>query len=213
MIQIVPAILATTEEEYTSKLKEIEDSNSFEGGWIQIDLMDNKFVQNKSIGTEVIAKHPTKLKVEAHLMVEYPENWIDELIKIKVSRITFPIEDQAGIKERIAHIKNAGIEVGVVLNPETSTDLVKDIVADLDSVIVMSVKPGFAGQDFIKEVLLKAGELKKLRSDIWIGIDGGVSLDNAREIKEAGFDYLVIGSHLLEGDIEQNLEKFWEVLN
>src|SRR5687767_9744610 len=119
MIQIIPAILATTEEEYKQKIGIVNSSPSLEGGWVQIDLMDNKFVQNKSISADIIGKYPTKLKTEAHLMVEYPEGWIDELVKLGVDRIIFPVEDNEGVSERIKHIKNHDIKVGLSINPET----------------------------------------------------------------------------------------------
>src|SRR3989344_8473369 len=103
MTQIIPAILATTEQDYKDKIQELENSDSFEGGWIQIDLMDNKFVQNQSIGPEVLAKYKTPFRREAQLMVEYPEGWIEELVKVRVERIVFPTEDAQGVEERINH--------------------------------------------------------------------------------------------------------------
>ena len=213
MVQIIPAILAITEEEYKQKLQKIENSGSFKNGWVQIDLMDNKFVQNQSIGIEVVAKYPTDLKVEAQLMVEYPSNWIDELVKVKVDRIVFPVEDGENIRERLQHIKNHGIEAGLSLNPETQVDVVKPYLDNLDVILIMSVDPGFGGQEFKPEVISKIKELKELRPDLIVGVDGGVSSENVKQIVESGADYLVIGTHLVEGDIEENLENIWENIN
>lgn len=212
MIQIVPAILATNEEEYTQKLKKIEESELFKDSWVQIDFMDNKFVQNKSIGPDILAKYPTTLKIEAQLMVEYPENWIDELVKIRVERIVFPIEDTEGVPERITHIKNHHIAVGLSLNPETATELLEPFLNDLDMVLVMSVNPGFGGQEFLPEVLPKIKNLKGMKSNLIVGVDGGIFPKNAKLIADAKADYLVVGSHLLEGDIEKNLERIWEAI-
>src|SRR5260221_2159154 len=160
MIQLIPAILATTEQEYKDKLKKIEDSESLKEGWVQIDLMDNKFVQNQSIKAKVVAKYPTSLKIEAQLMVEYPENWIDELVKTKVDRIVFPVEDAEGIEEKIQHIKNHGKQVGLSLNPETAVEKLTPYLGTIDGVLVMSVHPGFGGQKFIPQSLAKIKFLK-----------------------------------------------------
>ncbi len=211
-MQIVPAILATTEQEYKEKLEKIQASHSFEDGWVQIDLMDNKFVQNKSVGIEIIGKYKTELKKEVQLMVQYPENFIDELIKVGASRIIFPVEDSSGVTERIKHIRNHNIEVGLSINPETDESVLEPYVGIIDVVLVMSVKPGFSGQEFIPETFSK---IKKIK-DKWgvkVGVDGGVNEKVIRGILEAGADYVVMGSHLLEGDIDANIEVIWERVN
>lgn len=211
--QIIPAILAVTEQEYQEKLKKIEDSGAFEDGWIQIDLMDNKFVPNKSIGPEVLSKHQTTLKKEVHLMVNYPENWIDELVKAGVERIIFPVEDEAGIKERIQHIKNHGLEVGLSVDPQTAIVKVTPFVDTIDVLLVMSVNPGFSGQEFIQESLDKIREAAKYKQDnpnLIIEVDGGINETVIRRVVEAGAENIVIGEHLIDGDIVENLEKIWE---
>ncbi len=213
-IQIIPAILATSEKDYAEKLKRIESCVEFTEGWVQIDLMDSMFVQNKSISPEIIAKYPTKLKLEAQLMVEYPENWIDELIKIGVDRIVFPIEDLEGITERVDHIKNHGIQVGISLNPETKVAKVLPFVSTIDLILIMSVQPGFGGQEFIKNSIEKVRKLAEIKqsSNFVIEVDGGIDDTVVKELVSAGADNLVMGSHLLDGDITENLEKIWEEL-
>lgn len=212
--QIIPAILATTEAQYKDKLKKIEESGIFEDGWIQIDLMDNKFVQNKSIGLDVMAKYPTSLKKEAQLMVDYPQNWIDDLVKVGVERIVFPIEDGSGIKERIDHIKNHGVQAGLSINPETEVEKVRPFAGTIDLVLLMSVHPGFGGQQFLQGSLEKIRELVNLRRDsganFLIEVDGGINEEVAKKVALAGADNLVIGSYLIDGDIAENLEKIWE---
>lgn len=212
MAQIIPAILATTEEEYKEKLDLIESTPELEGAWIQIDLMDHKFVENESIKAEVLGKYPTNHPLEAQLMVEYPENWIDALIKASVSRIVFPVEDNAGIEERITHIKNHKIGVGLSINPETPVATIEPFLGKIDLVLVMSVQPGFGGQEFIPGTLEKVKEISRLRSEynFKIEVDGGVNEENAKELVDAGVDNLVIGSHLLEGNIDENLEQIWQ---
>jgi ribulose-phosphate 3-epimerase len=212
MVQIIPAILATNEEEYTDKLKKIESAPELAGGWIQIDLMDHKFVQNQSIGADVVARNPTSMKVEAQLMVEYPDNWIDDLIEAKVNRIIFPVEDLSGVEERIKHIKNHEIEVGLSINPETEVSVLEPFASLIDAVLVMSVKPGFGGQDYIPESTKKVAQIQNKGWEVQIGVDGGINSDNVKELVEAGADYVVMGTHLIEGDIEANLEEIWEKL-
>lgn len=209
-IHIIPAILATSEQAYQEKLQKIEACPQLAEGWVQIDFMDNKFVQNQSIGPDVLAKYKSSLKLEAQLMVEYPENWIDELIKVGVARIVFPIEDQPGIQERIEHIKQHGLEVGLSLNPQTPLAQVIPFLGTIDLVLLMSVNPGFGGQKFIPEVLEKVKEIAGLRGEndhFLIEVDGGINGEVVKDLAQAGADNLVIGSHLIDGNITENLKK------
>lgn len=213
MLQILPAILATTEEEYKRKLTQIETSFALFNGWVQIDLMDNKFVQNQSIGLDIIAKYPTKeLRIEAQLMVEYPENWIDDLVKTHVDRVVFPVEDLAGIENRIQHILNHEKEVGLSINPETPIEKLDPFLGTINTVLVMSVHPGFGGQEFIPDSVERVRQIKQLGVPIRVGVDGGVNISNAAELAKAGADYLVMGKALLEGEIDENLRNIRQSL-
>lgn len=209
MVQIIPAILATSEEEYKQKIEKLQSIKSIKDSWIQIDLMDNKFVQNSSIGLDIIAKYPTSFKIEAQLMVQYPDSWIDGLVNTGVERIIFPLEHTQVIDEKIEHIKKHNInEVGLSLNPETAVEQVYDYLPNLDAVLIMSVHPGFSGQQFIPEVLSKVGKIKSIRPDILIGMDGGISEKNAKQVVEAGVDYLVVGSGIFKYDnVEEGIKK------
>src|SRR5581483_8854520 len=100
MTHIIPAILAKTEEEYRERLRKIESVPELAGGWVQIDFMDNKFVQNQTIDLSTVVKFSTQLKMEAHLMVQFPEDWIDELAQHGFKRVIFPVELGAGNQER-----------------------------------------------------------------------------------------------------------------
>ncbi len=211
MLQIVPAILAISEEEYAQKLEKINSNPALSKGWLQVDFVDNKFAPNKTITPEVVGKYQTMCQIEAQLMVEYPENWIDGLIEAGVNRVVFPVEDAEGIKVRVVHIKNHGIEVGLSLNPETDVEKLEPFLSTIDVVLVMSVHPGFGGQEFIKGSTKKVEEISILRSkygaNFKIGVDGGINESVAGGLAQAGADYLVVGSHLLEGDIDENLKK------
>lgn len=210
-IQIIPAILATTEEEYEQKLKKIEVCPELAEGWVQIDLMDNKFVQSSSINPEIVFKYPTSLKRELQLMVEKP--WSEWLVKLDLNqsnRIIAPIEvEEIEIREMLATLGGTEIQLGFSLNPETPVKILEEYITGLDTVLIMSVDPGFSGQQFKPEVLGKIKQLKSLRSDLVIGVDGGISAENVKLVVEAGADYLVVGSHLVDGDITENLEKIW----
>lgn len=213
MLSVIPAILATTEKEYKDKLDKIRACPKLFGGWVQIDLMDSKFVQNKSVTPEALIKYPTDLKIEAQLMVKYPDNWIDDLIKAKVKRIVFPVEDESGVKERVSHIKDHQIEVGLSLNPETDIEKLSPFVSNINLVLIMSVNPGFGGQDFIPGSLEKITKIRQKSWPVKIEVDGGVNEKVVKDLIDAGADNLVIGSHLLEGDISKNLEKIWKAIN
>lgn len=218
MIQIIPAILATTEKEY-SKFTDKVNSSSLTGiDWIHIDYMDNKFVQNKSIGPDIIAKckPESSLKIEAHLMVINPFEWLDQLRSADVSRVISHIEvGEREIRSFIDKAKTLNLKVGLAINPETPVSALEPFLDEVDTVLVMGVHPGFQGQKFIPETLEKIIELSSRRSlsHFKIGVDGGISEENARQVVEAGADYLVIGSNLFKYDnLKEGLEKIWEVL-
>lgn len=212
-IQIIPAILAITEAEYQEKLKKIEACPELNKGWVQIDLTDNKFVQNQSIGADIVAKHKTSLKIEAHLMVEDPLNWIERLVQAKVLRIVFPIE-VGNTNEVIKRVKMKNLETGIALNPQTPVAKIEPFLDTIDLVLLLSVQPGFSGQKFIPETLKRIRQLVKFRARnrFLIEIDGGINDQVAKTLVEAGADNLVIGSFLINGDITENLEKIWQSL-
>lgn len=210
---IIPAILATTGEEYKKKLEKIESSPELAEGWVQVDLIDGKFTDNISVGADVLAKYPTRLNLEAHLMVLNPEPWIRELIKIGVKRVVFPVEG-AGIEEKIKHLKNHQVQAGLSVNPETEVEKVLPFLDTIDVVLLLSVHPGFSGQEFKPEVLGKIKQLAGLRGtrQFQIEVDGGLNEGNVQEVVLAGADNLVLGKHLLEGNVTENLENIWEAI-
>jgi ribulose-phosphate 3-epimerase len=213
MIEVIPAILATSDYEYSQKIEKIEESGAFTDGWIQVDFMDNLFVQNQTVDRDVLNKYPTNLHVEAHLMVVDPEEWIVELSNSGVERIIThieTIEDDSVLKK----IKEEKIEVGLAINPETEVAKLTPYLHTIDVVLVMSVKPGFGGQEFIPETIEKIAEISHLRSkenlEFKVEVDGGVSEEWVAKLADAGCDRLIIGSHLVEGNINENLEKIKE---
>lgn len=205
---IIPSILATTEEEYKNKLAEIE-SCALLDNWVQIDLMDNKFVQNQSVGLDTIAKYPTNLNLEAHLMVENPITWIDQLADLNFKRVIFHLEVDKNIDGVIEKIRNKGMEVGLALNPETPVEKLVPFIAKIDLVLLLSVHPGFSGQEFILDTINKVGEVEELTGNnkFLIEVDGGIDERVTVDLVCAGADNLVIGSHLTNGNIFEHFEK------
>ena len=216
-LEIIPAILATTEEDYSHKLQAIQRNNLFNDNWVQIDFVDNRFVQNQTIGMDVIARHPTDLKREAHLMVEDPEEWIGGLARLGFGRAIVHFEvGRTG--ELIEKIKGQGMEVGVAINIETEVAKIEPFAATIDLVLVMSIHPGFGGQELIPEAVERVREVSRLRSEnsrLLIGVDGGINEFNAEGLVAAGADALVIGvSRLINnGQDTQTFTKLKQLLS
>lgn len=214
MIQILPTLFAKTEDDYKRQIDQIETSGAFKDGWVQIDLMDNKFVPNLSINLDIVAKYPTSSQKEAQLMVAEPQNWIDRLAKLGFVRTIFPIE-VGNTDQLIEKITDHQIQVGLSINPETDVDKLFEFLDKIDLVLVMGVRPGFQGQKLIPETLDKIRKLAdlKLKYQFIIEEDGGINPQTVKSLVEAGVDNLAVGSYLFEGDIDENLEKLWVELS
>lgn len=210
MVQIIPAILSTKEEDFKRDVLRYRESESFKESWVHMDFMDNILVPNLSIDPQLIAKYPLNLHKEAHLMVAYPLKWIDKLVKVGFERIIFHIESEDDPNEVIDYIKSKGIEVGLAIKMDTPIEKLVPFVDKISIVVVMSIVPGFQGQPFIPQVLERIREIKSKGWPIKIGVDGSIKDQNAKVLVEAGVDNLIVGSFLLKGDIDENLEKLWE---
>lgn len=211
-IQIIPAILATSEEEYRQNLRKLEACPEFIEGWVHIDLMDNKFVQNKSVGLDVVKKYPTKFLKEAHLMVADPINWVDELIEADIARVIFHLET-GNVDQVIQVIKSKKGEVGLAVSPETDINTLKPYLNKIDLILMMGVHPGSSGQKFIPATMEKIKKVKEyVNEQVIVGVDGGIDEESVKLVVSAGASHIVIGSHLLQGDVQQNLEYIWQAL-
>lgn len=213
MIQIIPAILATTEEQYKKDIERLQSSPSLEEGWVHIDFADGEFVKNKTIDVSVIERNPTNLHKEAHLMVSHPKEWAYGLVKAGFERIIFHIESKDDIAEVIEEIKSKGLEVGIAINPDTELEKVYPFMSTIDKVLIMTVIPGFQGQPFIPEMLERVKKIKSNNPELVVGVDGAVRDTNIKEIIETGADFATIGSYILKGSIEENIENLWEIIN
>ena len=174
--------------------------NKSEADWFHLDVMDGRFVPNISYGMNVIRqlkKVGTKF-FDVHLMILEPEKYAEEFKDAGADGLTVHIEACVNLHRNIQQIKSLGMKAGVGINPHSPIMLLKDIIADIDLVNVMSVNPGFGGQSFIQHSIEKIKELRNLIGNSGslakIEVDGGVTLENAKEILDAGADVLVAGN-------------------
>jgi len=210
MIQIIPAIIAQDFEELQEKIKKVESYVD----WVQLDVMDGKFVDNSTWNNPADLEHlETNIKTEVHLMVQNPENVIDDWIKSGVQRIIFHYESTDKHQEIIERIKQAGLQVGLAINPKTSIEVIDVFVNQLDLVLIMTIQPGFGGQKFLEETLWKIKDLREKYKDVKIGVDGGINLETASKVIEVGANILFIGSAIFKSkNIEEVIKelKSWD---
>ena len=197
MAIVAPSLLAA---DFLRLQDECNMLNKSQADWYHLDVMDGRFVPNISFGPmliEFFRKATTKF-CDVHLMIKDPGNYAEIFKKAGADNLTVHYEACTHLHRNIQQIKALGMQAGVALNPHTPVHLLKDILQDIDVVLLMSVNPGFGGQSFIPHTLDKIKELKKMiveRSlNVKIEIDGGVTLDNAKAIIEAGADVLVAGN-------------------
>jgi len=194
---IAPSLLSA---DFLKLEQETEMINRSEADWFHLDVMDGRFVPNISFGLPVIAAihRLSKKPLDVHLMIVEPEKYIREFAAAGADYLSVHIEACTHLHRVIQMIHNEGMKAGVALNPHTPVALLSDIIQDIDLVCMMSVNPGFGGQQFIPQTLKKIAELRKMidavGSKALIEIDGGVTLHNAETIIAAGADVLVAGN-------------------
>lgn len=198
---IAPSVLAA---DFANLQRDVEMLNASQADWIHVDIMDGVFVPNISFGIPVcqaIHKHAQK-PMDVHLMIEQPDRYLEAFKDAGADVLTVHYEACPHLHRTIQYIKSLGCKAGVALNPHTSVQLLKDTIADIDLVCLMSVNPGFGGQSFIENTYGKVKELKQMilaaNADTLIEIDGGVNAQNAPKLMEAGADVLVAGSFVFK---------------
>jgi ribulose-phosphate 3-epimerase len=189
-IRILPAILT---DDPTALEKLVRQAESFTDA-VQFDIMDGKFVPSNSVSCEDIAKLKTKLNWEAHLMVLHPEDCLEGFKQAGAQKIVFHYEATPSPEKIIRSIKKLGIQAGLAVNPETPISDIRPLVKQVDSVLFLSVNPGFYGAKFIPEVLDKIIEFRKAYPETETGIDGGIKESNIAQIAHSGVDVVCVGS-------------------
>ncbi|NLY71786.1 MAG: ribulose-phosphate 3-epimerase [Clostridiales bacterium] len=212
MYQLAPSILSADFSKLGEEVSAVEEAGAH---IIHIDIMDGHFVPNISYGPAVMKSllGKTKLPFDVHLMIEDPDKYIKEFVTENTKYISVHAEACVHLHRTLQYIKSFGVEAGVALNPSTPLNVLEYVINDLDMVLIMSVNPGFGGQSFIPSALDKVKQLKKLKDELnpnlVIAIDGGITLNNVKEIVDAGVNLVVAGSSVFGApDIKERVKEF-----
>lgn len=212
MAKIAPSLLSADFANLQDEIKKIENGGA---DYLHLDVMDGIYVPNITFGPPVIKKlrKITKIPFDVHLMIDKPERYIKDFVDAGADLITVHQEATTHLHRTIQEIKSYGIMAGVSLNPATPLESIEYVLGDLDLVLIMTVNPGFGGQSFIESMKGKIKRLRKIIDErelnIIVEVDGGVKLDNAKEILNCGADLLVAGSDVFRAeDIEHRTRQF-----
>lgn len=207
---IAPSLLSA---DFGNLQRDIEMLNQSQADWIHVDVMDGRFVPNISFGFPVMktVKQYAQKFVDVHLMIVEPEKYVEEFVDAGADLVSVQYEACLHLHRTIKLIQEKGAKAGVVLNPSTPVLMLEDIISEVDLVLLMSVNPGFGGQQFIENTYKKIAETKDLilnnNSTALIEVDGGVNLENAARLFDAGADVLVAGNAIFStADPEKTIE-------
>lgn len=212
MKKLAPSILSADFSKLAEEVRKIEEGGA---DYIHVDVMDGHFVPNISFGAPVMKSllGKTNLPFDVHLMIENPDNYVEDFATPNTEFITVHQEACVHLNRTVQHIKSLGVKAGVSLNPATSLSTLDFILDDVDMILIMSVNPGFGGQKFIPSALEKIRELAEIRKaeglDFEIEVDGGANLENVQELASAGTDIIVAGSAVFKApDITETTKQF-----
>lgn len=191
-MKIIPAILAESFEDFTSRLRSAE---SF-AGFVQVDIMDGEFVPTRSFHVEELNSVRTALEFEVHLMAARPQDLAARIKNPGLRQVIFHSEADLDRMDFIRYLRARGLGAGLALRPETGLEGLEDIAAEADGLLFLTVEPGAYGSTFRPGVLDKVARARRLFPGKTIAVDGGVSLDNLKEIAEAGADRACVGSRI-----------------
>jgi len=196
MVRVVPALLT---DDPVALARMVEAANGF-ADFVQVDIMYGRFVPSTSISASHLGSSGIHFDWEAHLMVVDPLNYVEQFKDVGASRLIFHIESDDDPNDVVALARSLNIGVGVALSPDTPVSAAADVLSDVDSVLLMSVYPGFYGAAFVPEVLEKVPELRRKFPRLELGIDGGVKEDNLVDVARMGFDTVCVGSAIFRDE-------------
>jgi len=200
---IAPSILSS---DFTNLAQQIRLTEMGGADWIHCDVMDGHFVPNITIGPLIVkaVRKSTKLPVDVHLMIENPDKYLEAFAEAGANYISVHVEEVVHLNRSVNRIKELGCKAGVVINPATPVNSIVDVAEYIDYLLIMTVNPGFGGQEFISNSIRRIEEAvqlrKKLKSNFLIEVDGGISSDTIIDVKKAGADVFVAGSAIFHSD-------------
>lgn len=210
-----PSILAADFKVLGQEMKKTEENGA---AYIHFDVMDGMFVPSISFGMPVLASihDATEQFMDAHLMVQEPIRYVEAFQKAGADYVTVHLEASEDVKTTLDKIHACGMKAGLAVNPETDVKELVPYLEDVEMILIMSVHPGFGGQKFIPESLDKIREVRAMLNeknlDTDIQVDGGIYVENVREVLDAGANVIVAGSAVFRGDAGENTAKFMEIL-
>jgi ribulose-phosphate 3-epimerase len=200
-IQISPSLLACDFANLASEAARISNAD-----WLHVDVMDNHFVPNLTLGVPVVEAlgKAASTPMDCHLMIEDPDRWAPAYVEAGAGSVTFHVEAAAAPVRLARELRAMGARAGMGLKPATPIEPYEDLLAELDMLLVMTVEPGFGGQSFLEMTLPKIRRTRELIDkhglDLWLQVDGGVSLETIERCAEAGADMFVAGSAVFKAD-------------